>query len=812
MPKSGLPKILSLLFFITLTLGGLFCQKAMAYTASVNADGISVRSGPGFSYDAIATLAKDTGVSVLQSKSGWSQIEWQQVNGWVADMYLDSKENGILQTTLQVTAESANLRSGAGTGYPKVGEAKRGDIFFLVKKEGDWCEVKTPQGLVYINASLVQNVSTTPATLSVSRSSTSANNTVSNAAPIKVYVNGTLMSFDVNPVIENGRTLVPMSAIFKAMGASVSWNGTNQTVTASKGTSTVSLTIGATTALVDGKVKMLDVPAKIISGRTLVPLGFVGSAYGGRVAWDPDRRQVEVFCPPNPSDSLYAIVIDEDSVNLRASAATSAAVVTTSTRGQQFAINAEENGWYQVTYFGTRAWVAGWLISPVWSSGSSSTSTPSGSSDTTAEPSGTTTQPSGSNNQPSGSTTANNNPVVSTGKELLISYSKGNLGVNLVITHPTTSKVQINEGAGSITYNFSDCSLKNAYSAREDLNGASLTIIGQNVGQGVQVQVSMPAGMAYKKTSGAASQNLRIFNCITAVSRSTFNISGENIVVKTAFGHSYTQQQSGNTMVICLPGVAKGLAQSSYNYSSQSLQSMSIAQQLDASGVPTTVITILTKAAAKFSIGSTDDDQVLHVLFINTKDIPPRNSVVVLDPGHGGSEAGSCGDYTKEKDINLSIALKVGAILTQKGIRVEYTRKTDSTVGLSDRGPIANLLNAALFVSIHSNAVDNSDAQGTETWFWAPSSNPSLYIQKDEREKLATAIQDRLAAALGRLNRGVKSYQNLCVLRTSEMPSALAEVAFLSNPEEERLLNQDSFQNLAARAIAEGIAACMPKK
>lgn len=804
MPKSVLPKILSFLFFITLILGGLFCQKANADTAAINTDGVNVRSGPGFSYDVTASLAKDTRVSVLQSKSGWSQIQWQQVNGWIADIYLDLNGNGSFQTTLQVTAETANLRSGAGTSFPKVGEAKRGEILFLVKQEGEWYQVKAPQGLVYINASLVQGA-LTPVAQSVSRSSTSSNNTASSTPPIRVYVNGTLLTFDVNPVIENGRTLVPMSAIFKAMGASVSWNGTNQTVTATKGTSTVSLTIGATNALIDGRVKMLDVPAKIVGGRTLVPLGFVGSAYGGRVAWDPDRRQVEVFCPPNPSDSLYAIVIDEDSVNLRTSASTSAAVVTTSTKGQQFAVNAEENGWYQVAYFGTRAWVAGWLISPVWSSGSSSTNTSSGTT-------GATTPSSGSTTQPSGSTTTNNNPVVSTGKELLISYSKGSSGLNLVITHPAASRVQTNEGAGTITYNFSDCSLKSAYSAREDLNGASLTISGQNVGQGVQVQVSMPSGMVYKKAGGTGSQNLRIFDCITAVNRTTFNVSGENITVKTAFGHSCTQQQSGNTMVISLPGVAKGLAQSSYSYSSQSLQSMSITQQIDSSGVPTTVITIQTKAAAKFSIGSTDDNQVLHILFINTRDIPPRNSVVVLDPGHGGSEVGACGAYSQEKNINLSIALKVGALLTQKGIRVEYTRKTDSTVALSDRGPIANLLNAALFVSIHSNAVENSEAQGTETWFLAPASNPSLYMQKDEREKLATAIQDRLAAALGRPDRGVKSYSNLCVLRTTEMPSALTEVAFLSNPEEERLLNQDNFQNLAARAIAEGIAACMPKK
>lgn len=791
MSKSVLHKTLSLLFFIILFLGGLFCQKAMADIASINSDGVNVRSGPGFSYDVTASLAKDTRVSVLQSKSGWSQIECQQVSGWVAEMYLSTSGNAALQTSLQVSADLANLRSGAGTTFPKVGEAKKGDILFLVKNEGDWYQVKTPKGLAYINASLVVSSSTTQ---TISRSATSSTSTMSQATDIKVYVNGKLQSFDVNPVIENGRTLVPMSAIFKTMGASVSWNQSTQTVTASKSGSTVSLTIGAATALIDGQTRKLDVPAKIVNGRTLVPLGFVGSAYGGRVAWDPDQRQVEISCPPNPTDKLFAVVIDADGVNLRASSATSADTVGTAARGEQYGVKAEQNGWYQVSYWGKQAWVAGWLTSPVWSSGSSGTSSPTNN----------TSQPS--------SNPATNTPVVSAGKELTMSFTKDSSGFNLVMNNPATSKFQVNEGAGTITYNFSDCSLKSEYSAREDLNGATLSISGKNVGSGVQVQVSMPAGMAYKKTSSANSQGLRMYNCIVSVNRTTFNVSGENFTIKTALGHSFSQQQSGNTMVITLPGVSKGLAQSSYTYSSQSLQSMSIVQQNDASGTPTTVITIQTKAAARFSIGSTDDEQVLHILFINTKDIPPRNSLVVLDPGHGGSEVGSCGDYTQEKDINLSISLKVGAILNQKGIKVEYTRKADTAVGLSDRGPMANLLNAALFVSIHSNAVENSEAQGTETWFWAPSSNPSLYIQKDEREKLATAIQDRLAAALGRPDRGVKSYQNLCVLRTAEMTCALTEVAFLSNPEEERLLNQDNFQNLAARAIAEGIAACMPKK
>lgn len=798
-------KMLLVSFFIALALGGILCQPALAETATVNTDGVNVRSGPGLSYEVIASLSKNTGVNVLQSKSGWSQVQWQQSTGWVSERYLNAAKDTTLQTALRVTAELANLRSGAGTTYPKVGEARKGDTLFLVKREGDWYQVKSPQGLAYINMSLVESASAAPPASPSSSNPTS--NTAAADPAIKVYVNGSRVNFDVNPVIENGRTLVPMSAIFSAMGASVSWNGTNQTVTATKGTSKISLTIGASSAVIDGKIKGLDVPAKILNGRTLVPLAFVGSAFGGRVAWDPGKRQVEIFCPPDPGNSLFAIVIDEDGVNLREGPSPSSTAIATVARGQQFGVITEDNGWYQVYYMGTRAWVAGWLISPVWSSGSSSTNSTSGGTSTANQPSGTTTQTPGSTAKPSDSITAN--PAAS-GRELTISYNKDSSGINLVITHPAASRVQISEKTGSITYNFSDCALKAEYSAREDQT--SLSISGKNSGQGVQVQITMPSGMAYTKSSGATSQTLRIYNYITAVNRSTFNVSGENITVKTAFGHSFSQQQNGDTMVLRLPGTAKGLAQKSYSYSSQSLQAINVEQQTDASGIPTTIITIRTKAAAKFSIGSTDENQVLHILFINTRDIPPRNSVVVLDPGHGGSEVGACGAYTQEKDINLAIALKVGAILTQKGIRVEYTRKTDNTVALGDRGPIANLLNAALFVSIHCNAVENSEAQGTETWFWAPASNPGLYIQKDEREKLATAIQDRLAAALGRPNRGVKSYQNLCVLRTSEMPSALTEVAFLSNPEEEKLLNQDSFQNLAAKAIAEGIAACMPKK
>lgn len=98
-----------------------------------------------------------------------------------------------------------------------------------------------------------------------------------------VYVDGQRLYLDVAPLIEQGRTLVPMRKIFERLGAEISWDEVSKTVVASKGEQTIELTIGNATCLVNGKQVKLDVPAKIIAGRTLVPLRFVGETLGAKV-------------------------------------------------------------------------------------------------------------------------------------------------------------------------------------------------------------------------------------------------------------------------------------------------------------------------------------------------------------------------------------------------------------------------------------------------------------------------------------------------------------------------------------------------
>ena len=110
--------------------------------------------------------------------------------------------------------------------------------------------------------------------------------------PISVVYDGEKINFDQKPIIENGRTLVPIRAIFEKIGADVEWNGDTQTVIATKGDTKILLTIDNTNAKINNEIITLDVPAKVISGRTLVPVRFVSDCFGVGVEWEQDTQTV----------------------------------------------------------------------------------------------------------------------------------------------------------------------------------------------------------------------------------------------------------------------------------------------------------------------------------------------------------------------------------------------------------------------------------------------------------------------------------------------------------------------------------------
>ena len=111
--------------------------------------------------------------------------------------------------------------------------------------------------------------------------------TVAFAADITVTLNGEAIDFaDQAPEIVEGRTLVPLRAIFEALGASVEWDQATKTVTSSMDDVTIKLTIGDNTLYRNGEAKVLDVPAQILNSRTMVPARAIAEAYGVDVQWD----------------------------------------------------------------------------------------------------------------------------------------------------------------------------------------------------------------------------------------------------------------------------------------------------------------------------------------------------------------------------------------------------------------------------------------------------------------------------------------------------------------------------------------------
>jgi len=176
---------------------------------------------------------------------------------------------------------------------------------------------------------------------------------------------------------------------------------------------------------------------------------------------------------------------------------------------------------------------------------------------------------------------------------------------------------------------------------------------------------------------------------------------------------------------------------------------------------------------------------------------------VCIDPGHGGYDPGAVGPGgVQEKVITMAVSQKVAGILRSAGINVILTRGTDKLLAnsinadLGMRCKVANQAKADVFVSIHCNSAADKSATGTEVFC----NKGSVF-----GHKLAEAIHARLIPALGLHDRGVKQ-ANFAVLRGTDMPATLVELAFISNPTEEGLLEEVAFQDKAAQAIAKGTA------
>lgn len=237
----------------------------------------------------------------------------------------------------------------------------------------------------------------------------------------------------------------------------------------------------------------------------------------------------------------------------------------------------------------------------------------------------------------------------------------------------------------------------------------------------------------------------------------------------------------------------------------------------------------------------------LMCMFVMTSLAANKRFTLVIDPGHGGHDAGALGAISKEKNINLAVALRFGKYVEQNlpEVRVIYTRTKDVFIPLNERANIANRANADLFISVHTNALPAGKvARGFETYTLgmhrakdnldvAMRENSVISMEKDYQQRyqgfdprssesyiifefiqgknmersveLARMILRGVCDGANRPDKGVHQ-AGFLVLRETSMPGCLIELGFITTPDEERLLNNDSRVDDIARGIYEAFA------
>lgn len=236
----------------------------------------------------------------------------------------------------------------------------------------------------------------------------------------------------------------------------------------------------------------------------------------------------------------------------------------------------------------------------------------------------------------------------------------------------------------------------------------------------------------------------------------------------------------------------------------------------------------------------------LTIFYTTSLSAQSRSFTVVIDPGHGGRDPGALGSTSKEKDIVLSVGLKLGKLIEDNhpDVKVIYTRDKDVFVPLNQRATIANKAHADLFISLHCNALDRrkTSPQGVETFVlglhrsidnldvakaenavimyeddysvkyegFNPNEPESYIIFEfmaneflDQSVQLASLVQNQLVSNSKRVNRNVRQ-AGFLVLREVAMPSVLVELGYISNKQEENYLKSSSGQTSLANSIYNG--------
>ena len=670
----------------------------------------------------------------------------------------------------------------------------------------------------------------------------SANALLAVGNDVRLVVNGEeLSNLPASPVIRNDFTLVPARHVFERVGAVVDWHAESRAVYVGFGDSLLVMYIDNPQANMDGRLIPMAVPPSIINNATMIPLRFVSESFGFDVGWDPAARVASVDSAlPQPDLPLPAPKSTLPSTPVSTPAPPSAP--------SPAVVPARDVSTREIPFVSAPLTQISSIVFP-------DAQSPGAFLVRAASPiTGVETILMEDNrlildiqnaemNLPQSHFAVNNaqvrqirasqfevEPVMVTrvvfdlqdGVEFRVDINDDRTAIIVDFGLNTMTDVRFQSDGGSdvVTLSFLNAPVVNVYPVIDPnrlIIDAPSTVAAQIWSQ-AQAGRFVSAIHVEQVHEGLA----RITMDLTDIAMFATTIDGNTVTVRLTEPTFRNIRYNAQTQVlqiaknqaipmhtdrwmavdhyhesrytIILPGDFSGLlGYGLFMLNDDFLRSVLIQNNANNQ----TELIISTNRTLTFDV--TEDAAYIYIRAINPRERYDR--IVVLDPGHGGTDPGAAHNGLREADVVLDITLRTIALLEQEGsVRVYSTRRSDVTMSLRQRVNFANPL-ADLFISIHNNAAPNTAARGIETYYYPHANDASAGLTN---RRVADMIHASLVSTLDANDREVRQRQ-FYVIRHTTMPAALAEIGFLSNLEDAALLATDNYRQQAAQALAESI-------
>lgn len=651
---------------------------------------------------------------------------------------------------------------------------------------------------------------------------------------ISLYINNQKVETTVmEPVSIEGRVLVPAREVFEPLGASVQWDVVAKKVIIDYKTSTMILTADETDVWLDGQIVQLDVPAKIINDKVMIPIRFVSETMGFDVNWMNSTYSVYI----SDGETSDGHIKDEESM--------------------------EELIQDDKVILAAPNYIAGQIAGQSYIGGKN-THQLSISSKNYSSASVNNVSVTEANNKVIakinlGSALSGAAISVENGKVIAdISNSRNNLAGSITPSSNTyverirtsqftsdTTRVVFDLKSGAIVSAYTENKRQTLVLEMCKQNIEEVTVATSGEKDTVYFKGLFESQLAFNEGNNAItfqlknsylSDTMTLKNMVTNyIERVTMLPSGNDTVgtiyLRDDVNYDVTASTKGTTLTlskvkdtnIAYEGAGNiylkkesGISQSALSFTDNYRERQIVVdlggdyshyfetgtltindEKVSAINVTnngTTKLVITTPTVQAFNISESNGMVRIQLVKPSEK----YDKIVVVDPGHGGSDSGAVGNGLKEKELNYKHAMAVYRLLEQDpSIKVYTTRESDVYPSLQFRTQLANEIDADLFVSFHNNSASSS-AVGSETLYY-PSANNTMSLQ------MAQIVQNNIIKYCGTNNRGIKPRADLYVLRTSNMPAVLIETGFISNAVEANLINSPDFINKFGQAVYEAI-------